>query len=95
MFLDDPRDLVAFCGHKSCRTCDGHVKVAPGVIKVAVVALVMITALFTAFLLVMPPRVGALLVVSLGVALYAYKVEFTGVLTDYVKSQGVVHCSVE
>jgi hypothetical protein len=70
------------------------VNLAPGVIKVVTVALVMVTALFTAFL-VMSPRVGALLIISIGVALYTYGVEFTGVVTDFVKSQDIAHRFVE
>jgi hypothetical protein len=94
-FLDDPRDLLAFCAHKSCPACEGHVNLAPGVTKVVIVALVMVTALSTALLLVMSPRVGALLIISIGVALYTYRVEFMGVVTDYMKSQGIAHRFVE
>src|SRR6266480_1285631 len=79
-FLDDPRDLLAFCAHKSCPTCEGRVNLAPSVTKVVIVALVMVTVLSTALLLVMPPRMGALLVVSIGVVLYTYRVEFAGVV---------------
>jgi hypothetical protein len=90
-FLDDPQDLLAFCAHKSCPTCEGRVNFAPSVTKVVIVALVMVTALSTALLLVMPPRMGALLVVSIGAVLYTYRVEFAGVVTDYVKGEGIAH----
>src|SRR5204862_193302 len=83
--LNDPRDLLAFCAHKSCPTCEGRVNLAPRVTNVVIVALVMVTVLSAALLLVMPPRMGALLVVSIGVVLYTYRGEFAGVVTDYVK----------
>jgi hypothetical protein len=86
MFLDDPGDLLAFCAHKSCPTCEGHANLAPGVIKAIIIAFVMVTVLFTILLLVISPRMGALLIVSIAVALYAYRDEFTSAVTDCVNS---------
>jgi hypothetical protein len=86
MFLDDPGDLLAFCAHKSCPTCEGHASLAPGVVKIIITALVMVTALFTVFLLVLSPRMGALLIICVAVALYAYRDGFTSVVNDYMNS---------
>lgn len=83
-FLDEPDDLLAFCAHKSCPTCAGHASLGPGFINVVIMGFVMVTALFTVFLFVLSPRMGTLLMISVGVTLYTNRNEVTGAVTDYL-----------
>jgi hypothetical protein len=85
-FLDEPEDLLAFCGHKSCPTCGEHASLAPGFIKLIIKGLVMVTALFTVSLFVLSPRMGILLIITIAVALYANRNEVTDVVAEYLHS---------
>jgi hypothetical protein len=83
-FLDEPDDLLAFCAHNSCPTCEEHASLVPGLIRVVLLGLIMIILLFTVFLFLVSPRMGTLLLISVAVAFYANRNEVTGAVADYL-----------
>lgn len=85
-FLDKSDDLLAFCNHKSCPTCEVRASLTPGLIKAVMAGLIMSITLFTGFLFLASPRMGTLLLLSVAIALYGNRHEVTDVVANYLHS---------